>query len=182
MREQIAHHALGVAHHAHHALMAVHARIQKALDGGVGLLPSPAKTPPAGPPAWRTSAAVPGLSAATRRPVSAITSSIMRVISRRTSLVHAPARLDARILRVDLAHDVADDRHRGDVVEREQVGAQAVVDVMGVVGDVVGERRDLRFGAGLRPQFQILDLVVGQDRRRHAVLGVAADRRGLARR
>ncbi len=64
----------------------------------------------------------------------------------------------------------------GDVVERKQVGAQAVVDVMGVVGDVVGERGHLRFRAGKGPQLQILDLRVSENRRRHAALGVAADR------
>ena len=70
--------------------------------------------------------------------------------------------------------------HRGDIVEREQIGAQAVVDVMGVIGDVVGQRGDLRLGARLRPQLQVLDLRIGQDRRRHAALGVAADRRAGA--
>ncbi len=76
-------------------------------------------------------------------------------------LVHAAGGLDAGIARIDLAHDVADDRNRGDVVERKQVGAQAVVDVVGVIGDVVGERGDLRFRAGKGPQLQILDLRVG---------------------
>ena len=32
-------------------------------------------------------------------------------------------------------------------LEREQPGAQPVVDVVGVIGDVVGERRRLRFEA-----------------------------------
>ena len=35
-------------------------------------------------------------------------------------------------------------RDGGDVVEAEQLGAQPVVDVVGVVGDVVGEGGDLR--------------------------------------
>ena len=71
-------------------------------------------------------------------------------------------------------------RHRGDIVEREQIGAQAVVDVMGVVGDVVGQRGHLRLRARRRPQLEILDPAVGEDRRRHAVLGIAADRVAVA--
>ena len=35
-----------------------------------------------------------------------------------------------------------------DIVERKQPGAQTVVDVMRVIGDVVGKRRRLRLGAG----------------------------------
>ena len=92
------------------------------------------------------SAAASGRSAA---PVSAMTSSIMRVIRRRTSLVHAARPARAGVLRRDLGDDVADERDGGDIVEREQIGAQAVVDVMGVVGDVVDNRRDLRFRARL---------------------------------
>ena len=42
-------------------------------------------------------------------------------------------------------------------------------------------RRDLRLGAGEAPQLEILQLVVGEDRRRHAVLGIAPDRHGPAR-
>ncbi len=50
-------------------------------------------------------------------------------------------------------------RRSGDVreiVEREQLGAQAVVDVVGVIGDVVGDRGDLRLGAGEAPQLEVL--------------------------
>ena len=46
----------------------------------------------------------------------------------------------------------ADQRQAGEVGEREQLGAQSVVDVVRIVGDVVGDRRDLRFGAGMAPE------------------------------
>ena len=59
-------------------------------------------------------------------------------------------------MRVDLRDDVADQRHRLEVVEREQAGAQAVVDVMGVIGDVVGDGRDLRLERGKAPELQIV--------------------------
>ncbi len=56
--------------------------------------------------------------------------------------------LDRAIDGGDLVEHHADERRRGDVLEREQAGAQPVVDVMGVIGDVVGDRRRLRLGAG----------------------------------
>ena len=90
-------------------------------------------------------------------------------------LVGAAGRIEAGIAGIDLAQNVADHRYAGDVVEREQIGAQAVVDIVGVIGDVVGNGRGLRLGAGKRPQFQILDARIGRDRRRHAMRGIAAD-------
>jgi hypothetical protein len=124
-------------------------------------------------PAARRNSADDGLCAATRRSVST---------TMRTACAHHfvhPARgFEAGIARVDLAQDAAHDVDLGDVVEREQIGAQAVVDVVRVIGDVVGQGRDLRLGARLRPQIEILDLVVGENRRRHAMLGIAGG--GLA--
>ena len=43
--------------------------------------------------------------------------------------------------------DRTDERHIGEIGDREQSGAQPVVDVVVVVGDIVGERGDLRLGA-----------------------------------
>ena len=102
------------------------------------------------------------------------------MIRRRTVSCTRRAGSSAGNAGVDLAQDVADERHRGDIVERKQIGAQAVVDVMGVIGDVIRQRGHLRFRARLRPQLQVLDFVVGEDRRRHAALGIAADRRAGA--
>ena len=46
--------------------------------------------------------------------------------------------------RLDLDQQPAQKGDLAQVVEAEQAGAQAVVDVVGVVGDVVGQRRALR--------------------------------------
>ena len=47
-------------------------------------------------------------------------------------------------MRIDFRDDFADQRHRLEVVDLEQAGVvQPVVDVVGVVSDVVGERRNL---------------------------------------
>ena len=55
-------------------------------------------------------------------------------------------------LRIEREHRVVlapEQRHVAQAVERDQSGAQAVVDVVIVVRDLVGEIRDLRFEAGL---------------------------------
>jgi hypothetical protein len=57
---------------------------------------------------------------------------------------------EARTGRVPAA---GDDRHREQLVERQQPGAQAVVDIVIVIGDVVGDRRDLRLKA--RPTIEL---------------------------
>ena len=75
----------------------------------------------------------------------------------------------------DIAQDLAHQRHLGEVVEREQLGAQSVVDVMGVIGDVVGDRGDLRLGAGEAPQLEVLARPVGADGGRHPALAMAPD-------
>ena len=73
--------------------------------------------------------------------------------------------------------DPARQRDGGELVEAEQVGAQAVVDIVGVVGDIVGESGDLRLGAGEAPELQILHAVIAEDRLGNAVLAIAAERR-----
>ena len=65
----------------------------------------------------------------------------------------------------DLVQDFAHQRDLGEIVEREQFGAQAVVDVVGVIGNVVGDGRDLRLGAGVAPELEVLGLAVTEDRR-----------------
>ena len=47
-----------------------------------------------------------------------------------------------------------DQRHIGEILDREQPGPEPVVDIVIVVGDVIGERGDLRLGAGMYPEVQ----------------------------
>ena len=54
----------------------------------------------------------------------------------------------------------ADQRHHLEVVDLKQAGAQPVVDIVGVIGDVVGEGRDLRLQRGEAPELQIVLCVV----------------------
>ncbi len=94
--------------------------------------------------------------------------------------MHQAMGIEPRIGRAYLADDPARQRNGGDVIERKQFGAQPVVDVVGVVGDVVGDRGDLRLDAGEAPELKILQPLIIQDRRRHAVLAIAAERRAVA--
>ena len=64
-----------------------------------------------------------------------------------------PVGVDFGVERADLGPAPRDQGHGEQFFEAEQAGAQAVVDVVIVVGDVVGDRGDLRLEA--RPARQI---------------------------
>ena len=51
-------------------------------------------------------------------------------------------------------------RHSSSMSSVEQPGAQAIVDVVGVVGDVVGDRRALRFEAGEAVELEVVQLAI----------------------
>ena len=81
-------------------------------------------------------------------------------------LMNQPMAVEVRIGRPYLADDLARQRRRGNVVDVEKLGAQAVVDIVGVVSDIVGNGGDLRFGAGEAPQLEILQPRIVEDRLR----------------
>ena len=87
--------------------------------------------------------------------------------------------LDPRIARRDLAKDGPDQRHLGEVGDDEQPGAQPVVEVVVVVGDVVGECRDLRLGSGESVEGERMAAVVFGDRRRHRAVDPRATQRAV---
>ncbi len=70
--------------------------------------------------------------------------------------MNEPRPFEIRIKRLDLAAEVAQEIHFRHFGEVEQRGAQPVVDVMRIIGDVVGERRRLRLGAGVTCERQIV--------------------------
>ena len=142
---------------------------------------SPRRTPrPAGRSAGRRRPTPAGRSA-TRRRVSAIRSSTMQADQPAHRFVDQPRQLDAGIAPAHLVEHRADQRHVAQIVDAEQAGAQAVVDVVVVVGDVVGERGDLRLGAGVGVELQVM--VRGRIRRSPAAaagrLRRAADQRAV---
>ena len=83
-----------------------------------------------------------------RRALSAMTSSMKRVMTRRTSSWMTRGRSRPGCSALDLVEQRGDERDDADRREIEQAGAQAVVDVVRVIGDVVGDRRRLRLEAG----------------------------------
>ena len=84
-----------------------------------------------------------------------------------------------RIARGDVARTPARPAARRRDRRRKQPGAQPVVDIVIVVGDVVGQRRDLRFGAGKVSSSSVMALVVLGDRRRHRPVGAGPAQRAI---
>ena len=75
---------------------------------------------------------------------------------------------------VDLSHQRVNERNgRANLGQREQAGAQAVVDVVGVIGDIVSDRSGLRLEACVQAQVQTLHLIVSEDRSRDATGPIA---------
>ena len=64
-------------------------------------------------------------------------------------------RVEPGIARAHALKDAGRQRHAGQHVERQQSGTQAVVYVMGVVGDVVGYRGALRLQPGMAVELEI---------------------------
>ena len=76
---------------------------------------------------------------------------IMTVIMRRTSSWTSACLIEARKLARGCAARIGCvERLLFEVCERQQPGAQAVLQIVAVVGDVVGDRRGLRFEAGVK--------------------------------
>src|SRR5690606_10680633 len=62
---------------------------------------------------------------------------------------HLP--VEARVLALDRPKLLGEERHVGELLERQEARAQAVVDVVVVVCDLVRDVRDLRLETGLAP-------------------------------
>ena len=63
----------------------------------------------------------------------------------------APALVKSGILGVDLRDHRGRERNLLEIVDRKQACAQTVIDVMRIIGDVVGDRSDLGFQRGETP-------------------------------
>ena len=64
-------------------------------------------------------------------------------------LVHEPAAAEVGVALLHVAQLPVDDGQIAQLVERDEAGAQAVVDVVVVVGDLVGKVGELRLEPGL---------------------------------
>ena len=91
-----------------------------------------------------------GAAAAIAAALASIKSATRWPIIRRTVSLPSRCGLSADAL-FDPTHVLREERQRPELLERDQTGAQAVVDVVIVVGDLVGEVRELRLEAGCVP-------------------------------
>ena len=81
--------------------------------------------------------------------------------------VEKPRAVNAGIGVAHLRERFGGDRHLGELGEIEQPGTEAVIDVVIVVGDVVGESSGLRLDRGEGGKLEVLLRAIGQDRVRH---------------
>ena len=129
--KQVGDDLLGITHDLHHPQVAVHAAVQERLDRRLGLdhlrRERRDRLRAATDRIGRRGAAAPR-----RREASATTSLIRREISSRTEFRASPALVEPRIGPVDAGDDGRDRRHLLQIVDDEQTGAQAIVDVVGV--------------------------------------------------
>jgi hypothetical protein len=88
-------------------------------------------------------------------------------------LVDEPSQLEPRIPALDFVEKPAKERHRAQIVDGEEPGAEPVVDVVGVIGDVVRDGGALGFGAREGVEPEVLDRVVFENGARNAGLGIA---------
>ena len=91
-------------------------------------------------------------------------------------LVERPRAVEAGIGRLHLGERPARKRHLGKLGEGEHAGAVAVIDVMIVVGDVVGERRKLRFDRSISVEREILLGAMTENGLRHRPPRVSGQR------
>ena len=89
----------------------------------------------------------------------------------------APDIIDTGIVLGDRTDDLGGERHHLEIVDRKQAGAQAIVDIVRIIGDVVGDRGDLGLQRGKAPQFEVVEPDVVGDSDRHAAIAIPPDRR-----
>src|SRR5262249_46235732 len=148
--EQRANEALGVAHDAHDAAVAIHPGVKKTLNRAVGL-----------GHLWREGAnrmlGMPHVAGRARpqRPqaTAGFRDHVLDHLRDEVAhqFMHQSRRIERRVLAANIAQNVADQRNVGEIFEHKKPGAQPVVDVVGVVGDIVGDGGDLGLGTGEAP-------------------------------
>jgi len=179
-REQIQDDLLGLPHDPHHPRMPVHPFIEERLDGGLGLCHFD----------WECDQCV------------AVVANLIhaaRTGARKTPLClrynrsdkpgnqfphqfgATPVGVEALIVPVDGNDDVACDGDGLEVIDSKQSCAQAIVDIVGVIGNVVGDRGGLRFQRGKGRQLEIVEGDEIGDARGNATFTAASDGRAAAR-
>ena len=81
--------------------------------------------------------------------------------------------------RIDLAHQITDEEHIAQIVDGEEIGAQAIVDVMRIVGNIIRNGGGLRFSAGEACQIERHPRVEFEDRDGDAARRIFRHRRAI---
>lgn len=81
-------------------------------------------------------------------------------------LMYHPCLFESGIEALDFGQQLSDEGNSGDIPEIEEAGAQAIVYVVSVVSDVVGQSGALRLSPGIKFQFQRVNRVKTRDVRR----------------
>src|SRR5512143_1775079 len=87
-------------------------------------------------------------------------------------LIKKPRPVDAGMGGVQLIKRARGDRHLDEIGEGEEGGTVAVIDVVVVIGDVVGERGDLSLDRRISGKLEILPRAISKDRLGHGLTGV----------
>ena len=184
--KQGANHPLRITHDAHDTRMTVHPGIEKALDGAVGCfhLGREADHLPIGMTHI--------ISRPRRQRLQAARGFGDHVLDHlgdepTAQFMHHAIGLELRVFSVSVVEDAGDQRDAGEFLEGKKSGPQPVIDVMGIVGDVVGDGGNLSFGAGKAPELQVLEPgivrpAIRPDRIRQPALAIVSDRAAVAKR
>src|SRR5262245_30260693 len=174
--EQVADHARGVGHDADDALMPIDAGEEK----GAQYIEVAAHRVGEGDDGVRRMADVGGAFRRKRlKPSPTLGGCVFdhRADEAANGFVEEPRAVDAGIGFAHIGERARRDRHFGKLGEGEEAGSVAVVDVVIVVGDVIGERRSLRLDRGEGCKLEVLPCAVFADRLGHG----AAFKRMLTR-
>jgi iron-sulfur cluster insertion protein len=171
--EQAPYDRVGLFANLFYVRMPVHAGDEKGLDVPIGRLDGgglPDKRPPGGSDRLRT------VDLRFGDPPPALANRVLDKPGDHATrqLMNRPRRLKPGIEIVDLSHQALDEWRGGAKLgERKQTGAQAVVDVVRVIGDIIRDRSRLRLEARIEAQVQRLLLIVSKNRCRNATRPVA---------
>src|SRR5215510_12325795 len=164
--EQVAYHARGVGHDADDALVPVDAGEEE----GAQDIEVAAQLVREGDDGMRRMTDLGGASRPTRlKPSPALCRCVFdhRADEAADGFVEEPRTVDAGIGFAHAGERTRRDRHFGKLGEGEESGAVAVVDVVIVIGDVIGERRGLRLDRGEGRKLEVLPCAVFADRLGH---------------
>src|ERR1700722_8604220 len=178
MREKIAQNTVGFGPHAHHFFVAINTPEQEALDVAIGRLE------------WRREAgngrsAGANVGGRARRQSGKTRAALHDHILDETrdhpshEFVDEAGRSELRRLGLDLVEEPCEKSNFAEVSRIEKPRPRAVVDVVCIVSDIIGNGRDLGLTAREPHELERMARVIFEDGERHASLAIAPGRSSL---